>query len=686
MAVTPFIKPIQNRYGMMYTFQSSIEDITLAFSQNNRKFRFSKFALLRIPEFGVPNDKENKCQFLAVGETPMEIGINTADYNVNLANSFQDYCLNMESILLSQSTYNADAGNTVAERVFFKWLKEMGAIRYRDANSLEKDGAILPSEDRFVEEDEYNVGITSPVNYNYNRVVKYIGDIEVTHSVKRDNTYTEIYIYVPTNVGTTPYVMFKSGGDENYVVDHSYFNDPTSALDVEYLCGRHYTDVHPFALETRAFYDLDDGDIYNEISDSIDTPVFTQRYWFSGAFQDAYYTDQSFGDSDNQLVRKTNLGDSTSVQYIRNKLDGVTIDFDLGNYKLANENSDVKVLTDFNAYVGTKDFQYNAVLIYYDVIDIDNPDNTYTNLYGIQFLNEVEDSGLEFAIPYITKYKPNVLSKTNGNSFAHKVNIKSDTSVNLVPVEKSINDYTTFSMDLFVDALTQMRLMTDSYEKNLQFITDTMNEVDTLKNLMLDDTNSSEILIRIENIEASLEASTALFSNTDAVMKMIQDLYYKYTEIINGETTVDVRYNLDPVVINDVVKHPQEFDLTSSFRGNIVNNTTLELVKYSNYFRHENSSIAVTLNRDLVVDIDDTLVAWSNGQTFEVVFHDIFDPAIYGISFYTDALNKTGSGAFGKLVCTFDAADDFVGSDYTPTFRIMCVDATNLEFIVDKIR
>ena len=58
MSVTAFIKPIQTNKGIFYTFQSAIEDINLTFSNGSNKTRFSKFALLRIPEIGTPNQLE----------------------------------------------------------------------------------------------------------------------------------------------------------------------------------------------------------------------------------------------------------------------------------------------------------------------------------------------------------------------------------------------------------------------------------------------------------------------------------------------------------------------------------------------------------------------------------------------------------------------------------------------------
>src|SRR5690606_24631748 len=191
MAVAPLIKPIQTQKGIFYSFQSAIEDLSLTFNNNTNKFRFSKFALLRIPEIGLPStiDKDNKVQFLAQGETPILNNL-SVDENINLANSFQNYALNFESLLISQPSYNREKKLNVSERVFWKWLKELGAIRWRNANNTEVIQTLPVGDNRWAE-DWYD-----PTQTTYNRVVKYIGEIDVVNSVRNnDNSYSELYIH-----------------------------------------------------------------------------------------------------------------------------------------------------------------------------------------------------------------------------------------------------------------------------------------------------------------------------------------------------------------------------------------------------------------------------------------------------------------------------------------------------------
>jgi hypothetical protein len=55
MAVTPLIKPVQDKKGIFYNFQSALEDINITLANTENAVRFSKFALLRIPEIGTPD-------------------------------------------------------------------------------------------------------------------------------------------------------------------------------------------------------------------------------------------------------------------------------------------------------------------------------------------------------------------------------------------------------------------------------------------------------------------------------------------------------------------------------------------------------------------------------------------------------------------------------------------------------
>jgi len=687
MAVpTPFIKPIETEKGIFYTFQSAIDAITSTFNHDTSKFRFSKFALVNIPNMGAPEtlETDNKVQFLAPGETPLIDGINSTNYNINLAESFQNYCLNLESLLLSLDDYDKDLRLTVSERVFWKWMKETGAIRFRRANTInERDSSVLTDE-RFVEEDDFDS--------TYDKVIKYMGEIDAINNRRGENSYSEVYIYTPTTVGTTPRVMFSSTADNNYQANMRIQNFADNPLNIEYLSGRNFDDVHPFGLSIKAFYDLDDKSVTTEISDDIDTPSYTEENWFTYNSVNAYYTDPVFEVADNQLIKKTL--DAKEVNYIRNTLDGIVMDWNLENYKLANDNPEVGTFVQFSEMEGndTKNFEYNAILVYYDIFDSpENPgeeeSNVTTNLYGILFLSDVRDGGAgeDFYIPTLLKTKPDAINKTNGNSFAFKLNLKFDSSVNTAAVEKSINDYLTFSMDLYMDALNAMVNAESTLTDNINYITEVKNEIDELKDLFVNDANSDDITKRLDAIEESLLENQALFENTGTVMKLINDLYKKYNDIINDKTEIPINLALDPTTLNNLIVRNQQYNVSiGDYKGNILNDTTIKLLKYSNFFKHEHTS-DITLGKDLVIKIDDTENKWQNGQIFRLTFDTAIDLDIFDLKIYTDATGtKTGTVYSSEILVTNKL--DFITSDNKPIYEIVCVDSENYTFDVTKIR
>lgn len=705
MAVTPLIKPVQDKKGIFYNFQSALEDINITLANSENSVRFSKFALLRIPEIGTPNTlaTDNKIQFGAAGESPIIEGLNP-DNNVNLAESFQNYALNLESLLLSRPTYKKNERLTVSERVFWKWLKEVGAIRFQDANALEKNTANLPVD--LVNHTEYRFVEKPETNSTYNRVVKYIGDIDVVNTLSSsENSYTEVYIHVPTNVGTTPHVLFKSVKDDNYKPGMTIANTLAAPLDIEYLSGRHYNDSHPFGLSLKAFYDLDDASVTAQIKNTL-TGSYSPGNWFNGTINNAYYTDNNGSNeyyvASDQFIKKT-LG-LTTVEYQRSTLDGISIDFDLANYKLASENPEIKVFSQFNDYVANRDFEFNAILVYYDTYDPNNLDSTgnpidfRTNLYGVLFLDKIQQSGLEFAIPPISKYKPDPLSKTNGNAFSFKLNLKLDTSIEDAKVEKSINDYSTFSLELFTDVLTKFTQLQTSFSNKLLELEALQQQVNSIKDLLINSVDSSEILTRVSNLETSLIANQAIFSNTGELVAMIDNTNSKINSIIAGDTNIVVSYDLDGIrpgegILIDrstpnrvrVVNANQQYNIANGSLTNIVTGNTLTLGTFTNYFVHQNSGVPTILTSDLSLYIDDTTITWKKGQVLRLVIEDEIIPGIFDFKIYTDALNRNNTGTYGVAIGLFNDLD-FTPSLNKPIFDIICLDDTNFTFRVDKIR
>ena len=134
----------------------------------------------------------------------------------------------------------------ISERVFWKWIKEIAGIRYQPASSsqvvstLDQNTVVTVNnvpitQKRYVEGDPVGgTGSYGLTGSTYNRVVQYIGNLDIVNSVKNNNnTYSEVYVLVPTRDGNTPTVLFKNVTDQNYLLDYAWTNNPTDPLNDE---------------------------------------------------------------------------------------------------------------------------------------------------------------------------------------------------------------------------------------------------------------------------------------------------------------------------------------------------------------------------------------------------------------------------------------------------------------------
>ena len=689
--VAPFIKTLNIEGGTFYSFSSSAEDLGLTFNSSQMKFRFSKYALLKLPHVvGQLAFMENKIQFNAI-DGHMISGLNSNN-NVNLAESFQNYALNLESLIISQTAYDRNTKLNTSERVFWKWIKELGGIRYRAANSLESTLS-QTTDPRFTEELEVLTG-----SNRYERVVQYVGDIDIVNNVQNNvNAYTEVYIHVPTSDGNTPTILFKTVDDGNYTEGMTIINSPSDPLDTEIINGRHYNDTHPDGLSINAVYDQDTvgtptSYFYNSGSGLFD---IAGNWYDPLAGPNAYFTDPDFADPSNDILQKT-YGALTTT-YKRSRLDGVCIDFDPESYtQIANNH--ITTLAEFNATPTSQPFEFNVVLVYYDLYDPNDTTDTQTNLYGVLFLEDVEAIGVEDGIPTFKKFRPNPVTKLNGNSYGFKINLKFDTSIGNVGTEQAINDYSSFSMELFVDTMNVLQEASRVLNEQIVEIEGLNSRILELEDLVLNLETYAEVDLRLTTIEESLLTSASLFNNSTTILDLIQKNSDEITNLVAGKTSIDVTYNIDVIKegtgitvdrssVNNVriINNVQGANFGTSHEGDLSTNATIKLQPFSNYFRHDKSGVTYTASSTVYVKIDDTDVKWKRGQTFRLVYNDIFDMGNNSVIVLTDAANVKGAGLYGVVVGSMSGADFNTAGD-RPIFDITCVDPVALTFVIDQIR
>jgi len=727
MAKTPYIRPIAVQGGTFYTFSSAAEDLSLTFNNSLKKFKFSKYALLKLPEFGSPTYGENTFQFNAIDTTFLDAAY--GDYVLTNPNnlspspeiSFQNYCLNFESTILSDPNYNPDLKLNVSERVFWKWVKELGGVRYRSANTNEVVTSLnqsttttvdgLPySDKRWVEENTFLSGNGTPTP-RYERIVQYIGEIDVVNSVQNsDNAYSEVYIHIPTGDGNTPYVLFKTVADENYYPDRTFTHNPPDPIDTEYIQGRGAASgvYGPNGLPKFAIFDQD---VLGEpgVSGTSATGTFSTNWYAPRETPNSYYTDSTFFDAGNMELQKyvAATGPSGySVTYKRSNLDGVQIDFDPASYKAIQNYVGITTIEEWNGTPTTTSFEFNTVLVYYDVYDPNNPADSETNLYGILFLNDPEPFSTNAAkLPNFKKFKPDPITKLNGNSYGFKINLKFDTDVESTGVEQAINDYSSFSLSIFMDAATVLQDAAKNLNDRTLEIMALQNEVADLKDLIINTDDSTEIKQRLTAVENSLQANQALFENTQDILSLIEKNSDDIQNILQNQTSINMSYNLDllkdgdgttvdrttPNILRvDVTQQDYNIGSNSVFTINPVSGNTISLEIYTNYLKHKNNGLSITATNDIVIRIDDSFNKWKKGQVLRLVIGDDIDLGNYSLVILTDVMGEypkgTPSGVPYSTVVAGFTNTSFSGASHKPIFDIVCTDDVNLIFEVDQIK
>jgi len=519
--VTPFVKRMRTLGGTIFTFSSALEDIGLNINERNNTVKLSHYALLNIPSVDVPeNLQENKFNVFAIPgayQSFLEDG-NIKDGRVIIAESFQNYALNLETNLLVKDDYNPALMTTVSERVFWKWLKETGAIRWTDVSTAA--GTYWQEE---ADADDTSVG--------YNSIVKCIGTISAG-SVRTDTfgTYNETYVLVPTSYGKTP-VYFKQVEDDNY---YSGLSITGGAVNIK---GREtYTKPHPDALDIKAYYDLADSSIHVTdptpamFYDCSDGAGWTAGWWWT--YDTFMYNTFNINDSrcyfvdssqyiDEGIYNINLLYDTINIEFKRSKVDCMSIEFNLTNLKTILDDTTLTFDTLATELAEDDEFDFNSILIYYSVYNKVLDKTLATNLLGILFLDppsgNTQDYPLnEIELPSITKIQSGAAGF--GTSYSFRLNVKSDYMLD--DTAATIYDESTSSQT----ALENFTEVFNNLNKTLSILNQHTGTINYITEQYLDITaNQTNVLNQINNLEYRVNDVERDITGTENTIAMFVD-------------------------------------------------------------------------------------------------------------------------------------------------------------------
>lgn len=625
---TPLVRTVQEQGGTMFAFASAARDLTRAQGDPDLKFEFSQYALLDLPEVTASVNGLNTIEFDRLQDVAGGNYTPSIDPNRSWSETFQNYALNLEEIIRNDDDFDPVIYKSDAEKIFFKYLQSVGAMRIRTATS----GEAISTVGRYAEENN-----ASGTGNDYERLVKYLGTVDVINDKNyAANTYQEVFINVPSSVGNTPVVLFE--------------NDTYNTTSLSLTAGTN--------IEGRSNHP--------EASFSIQSLVDG-----NGAYDINTNTDPAIG-----------------------------IDFNDQSYYAVNVNSSINTLHDY-AQRGNN-FKFNAVLVYYDLYSQSNPGNRATNLYGVLLLDNFKDGNIRELI----KYKPNAVTGLNGNAFSLKLNIKYNTSLDNVGVENSINDFSTFSMDLFFDTTSVLENAAKLLNQANNRYDGIANRLDVMENMIMSSQDADALKAQVDDLEAQVEAAGLNYADESSLLDMITDINRRINSIVNGTIPTEVQYNTNVIFdgkgtkvdksvpgkikINNEVQGYRllnlfDWDRTNEVVGQKITEFDPTIANTNGIYARLKSfenMMRISLAPGAMVDglniyIDDSNESWVDGQSLKIVFDSILELSGFNINVYTDKKN-------GWSLARQITSAELRGAK--PYIELICTNQTTLTFVADVLR
>ena len=555
--MTPLLKPLRNGSGTIYAFPSAVEDIGLNLDSTGNKIALSKFVVLNLPSADTSDDNPtaNHFNFTNIPGIANMMNNNTSlNERQKVAAALQNYMANFETTIVNQYDYDYSASATVSERVFWKFLKETGAIRWVPVDT---DTATLNGKRIYMEEEE-------SVDTGYKRVVQSVGRIGGGNSVSGDfGMYNETYVNIPSTYGASQ-IFFKIVEDKNYRLGEIYTSD-----DKEYLSGRDgASSAETYTINYPAYDSLSDSGADDREEDIVAYVDGTKTPWYkmndeTNDVDYSYFTEEEFDPESNNSINYTiNLyGRENELKrsFVRSRLDGVQLvsdideidniyrqyfsksDFDLGYISFDTINIEQNLIKSAN-------YDFNAILLYYTIYDKDNNNELATNLFGIIFLNspEVENGdaamnsgdSLKFNFPVFNKKKSNGAGSETyfGTGYSFKVNIRSLSIYD--NTDAFIQDETT-SASLYTedcnDVIYNLNRAVESLQNNSSILSSVFKDYRVI-NSTVDSINST-----VQKLEQRVnELNTRKLKDIQSEnITVSQDFESKGRSVFSGEVVMD---------------------------------------------------------------------------------------------------------------------------------------------------
>jgi len=463
---------------------------------------------------------------------------------------------------------------------------------------------------------------------DYDQLIQYIGEISVQSKIETSNkSYTEITANIAHHQGKTPTILFKTYDNTNY-----YPN-----LEIPIL----------------------PDEIQEEIkgSENIQSQIRQNPSNYPGSFYGLFDTvDKTYKTENGDKLRKqgdyygilkTNNIDLDSDNYFEklsefnsDNIDGLKIDFDTDHYlKMGDE---ITNFDEFNSFAFNnqppEDFEFNAILWYYELDD--GSGDIYSNLYGIEFLNNPNDDFDENdpdgqKIRSFQKLVSN--GEQDGLSYIYNLDINYRSDNDIIPMQYDPTTlHNNFSFDLYQNVLQTNYLLTENISEIISGFTELQDELFKVKSLIFSQQQYDEIQQRLDNLDSLLNfySSMRMVDSPTAKVEIDYTKTYpsakinvvrnEYQEIQNINTSDIRNQNILLQDSNGVKSLPVNIPSQNKLMLNILNDSKelypdpIKIVLNKDLEYTQSIEIfLIPSNSDIINDIQINIKFQTNTGTFE---------------------------------------------------------------------
>lgn len=520
----------------------------------------------------VGNDVEKGLYLDTLGDYIQE-GVDVGDYNKVMAEHFQNYILNFESVILNDDEKSTSI-KTPAERIFFNWLQKVGGIKFTNGSTCV--------------EDISKYGYENPTIHD--RTVQYIGTIDIINEVEiNGDTFGEVYLYIPGTVGATPDIKFKQVRDTSYSVNDQYvWND-------EHLVGR--------------------SNLKNE-NRPVDSIGIKPIYDISGDGRNAYTSDNGYCIDFDNFSESSSVESNTNFEFnciliyytLTKSLDNNSIDSEtnlygvlfLDNFKRDDKNQNDKYLAYIDTLPKFKSSELgdgNAFGLKLDLKIDTAPSTTMTriedcyedpnNVNGLlMYMSALKQ--LHKCIDVFHTQQDQIYTLQDRVSELESILLNVNNNAYLDSVIREVNKINQrLNSNMLVDTKTIMTVLN--------------NNTQTLDNI-INGKYPTKLLVDTSTITGGNGIKVVEENDVLNISNTLQD--YNYIGKISLDTEISGDY-IFPV-------------------NNVVN---LKLKEHSNLVlldKNENDDSDISKTKTLTINIDATDLDWNKGQSFKIVTHNDF--------------------------------------------------------------